>query len=180
MAKKSHKKVIVSQFPEFGLPLSLKFLGKPIKVAFTILETAHTSSVFQSNSEDFEFTTLEDDLQLFDSVDDVKTFAGEGKSLGIVFVVDDTAVRYEDAEYFITGEFFPFEEGSHRFWRNPRLGMALTMAAAEDFVFDEGRRIGDLLPNFEEIYFIEQIIDPAGFSDSLHERCADIVKTFLM
>lgn len=173
MGKKSKKQN--NQQPTVGISLGFKHLAKPISLAFAVYDTDVIEPVFKQNSEEFQFESLPPSPELvltWDSlVKDQLNNIGVGKSLGLVYITAPNALETtETGGLFIPGETLPFKLGENRFWRNPKMGTLLAEDDDEPNVLarkELKEQFDVLFPNFDGIYTIEQVVDPAGISDSL-------------
>lgn len=170
MAKKKNKPVLPALY---GSPLGFKHLGKPLTVAFGVFKTENIEPVWEQNSVEFEFTLLEEKPELFlwndVTATRLKTFAQPGYSLG-VFIIShpEFVVAGDGGEFVLSGELLPFKVGESRTWRNPKFGFLLEDSEEDLIVMRETAKFyGEVFPGFDAVYKVEQVIDPAGISDSI-------------
>lgn len=165
MGKKNRKPV-----PKIiGNPTGFKQLGKPLTVLYASYPTDHIRDVYVANSEDGDFTSLDEYPVM---VEDVKLLTPEtGYSLGVVIVSDPTKlVSTENGWVFTTGtETLPFKVGETLGWRSAKIGHLLE---EDEQVIVETKNSGSFyserFPGWDGFYKIEQVFDITGWSDSLN------------
>lgn len=158
----------------YGIPLGFKHLGKPLGLAFAVYDAEPLQATFLKNSVDFDFEMIEEHPLLYPKWDEnVKTVLssyGKDKALGLVIISDGNKVISTETGDVLTGDTLPFKTGENRFWRNPKMGSLLAEDDDEPNVLarkEIADRYAVLFPNFGGVYMIEQVVDPAGISDSL-------------
>lgn len=79
----------------------------------------------------------------------------------------------------IGGDSLPFKVGEQRGWRNPKYGHMLIEDDEEVLAVlkAESSFYYEMFPAFKEIYKVEQVVSPAGLSDSMDKRIDSFIKT---
>lgn len=174
MGKKSRNKSTAIVKPRIGVPLNIKHLGKPLYVVGTILDTVEVLEAWKQNTEEGIFTALPETLEVF-PIDDIP--AGEkGKSLGLIIFTTPELVGEENNN--VTGEFLPFLVGEAVGWRNPKIGHLIQ---EEDSVLESLKTAAtfysDKFPGYDNIFRVEEVIDPMGWSSTLVLRIDNQIKS---
>lgn len=183
-AARKAQNVTRSEFDNFGVLLpGLKFLGRPIYVAFGLYTSDQISEAFIQNSEEYNFQALAELPVLIGNVEELKTLIAnnddreaKGLSLGVVLIVDKSKLVRDEAGFpHLQTETFPFLVGEPRAWRNAKYGHFFDDEEVEadiEFRADMKAAYSELFPQFDAVYKIEQIIDTSGMSNSL-DRIVD-------
>lgn len=179
MGKKNKKVVPVGRPVLFGVPLGVKQLGKPLSVAFGVYPLADIEPVFVENSVEFNFTGLPYPVSMSPVWnEEVFTEVDKGAHALCFFVISDSTKVNDDNE--LVADLLPFKVGESRTWRNPKKGFLLedaeeTVQAQKELAEFYAQQ----LPGWGAFYVIEQVVDPAGLSDSVdfavHRQIKNIV-----
>lgn len=174
MGKKSRNQKTVAVTPKIGEPLHIKHLGKPLYVASVVIDSETIHEPWLLNSEEGIFTSLPENLPV---IPFNKTPHGQpGTSLGLLIFTTPTLV--DEVTHTATGEFLPFLAGESIGWRNPKIGHLIQ---EEDSVLETLKTSADfyteMFPGYDNIYHIEEVIDPMGWSSSLMVRINNQIKS---
>lgn len=159
----------------------LKFLGKPVHLGFAVYNSDVIEEVHNENTENFNFTSLESPTVLM-PFPVLKSFLKDdlsNKSLGIVILTNLNAVVPAGEGWVLEGDSLPFKVGEQRGWRNPKYGHMLIEDDEEVLAVlkAESSFYYEMFPAFKEIYKVEQVVSPAGLSDSMDKRIDSFIKT---
>lgn len=181
-AKRERKLKEVSVVSDVWTPVpGLKFLGNFVHLGFAVYDADEIENVFNENSENFNFTSLPSPTVLMPFTV-LKSFLGEDlskKSLGIVILSKLDAILPAGEGWVLEGDTLPFKVGEQRSWRNPKYGHMMVEDDEEvlSAMKEEAAFYYQMFPMFKEIYKIEQVVSPAGLSDSMDKRIDTFVKT---
>lgn len=181
-AKRERKLKELSVVSDVWTPVpGLKFLGNFVHLGFAVYDADEIENVFNENSENFNFTSLSSPTVLMPFTV-LKSFLGEDlskKSLGIVILSKLDAILPAGEGWVLEGDTLPFKVGEQRSWRNPKYGHMMVEDDEEvlSVMKEEAAFYYQMFPMFKEIYKIEQVVSPAGLSDSMDKRIDTFVKT---
>lgn len=161
------------KFPNFGLPLGFKIQGKETYAALGLLDLASTDETFVLNSEEGEFTPLNEKPVLYGTVESIRELLSaprKDKALGVYIIRDKQKLVQTPEGVVLENETLPFAVGGKRLWRNPKLGSLLTEEDDELEALQEEREYySQLFPGFGAVYKVEQIVTVAPISASHHK-----------